>query len=126
MVFFRNNKEIFSSLHKVTRKYELVYNMKLEETKKLFLEANPNDFPIHDLSGNFGDEYRSIWDLDTSFLQNLELSIGHTLKINDSKVEHQGKQKGFYFRFWKWSILKLQKKKVHFTWHSVRILSRRN
>jgi len=64
--------------------------MKLEENRKLFLEANPNDFPFHNLSGNFGDDYKSIWDLDKSFIENLEQMVGHSLKVKDSKVEHQG------------------------------------
>jgi hypothetical protein len=64
--------------------------MKLEENRKLFLEANPNDFPFHNLSGNFGDDYKSIWDLDKSFIENLEQMVGYTLNVKDSKVEHQG------------------------------------
>ena len=99
--------------------------MKLEENRKLFLEANPNDFPIHNLSGNFGDDYRSIWDLDKSFLDILEQMIGHTLKINDSKIEHQGKEL-LFVRFWFGCICELQKKKVHITWNTSRILSWNN
>ena len=64
--------------------------MKLEANRKHFLEANPNDFPVHNLSGNHGDDYKSIWELDKSFPELLEQMIGHTLKIADSKIEHQG------------------------------------
>ena len=78
--------------------------MKLEENRKIFMEANPDDFPVHNLSGNFGDDFKSIWELDKSFIFNLEEIIGHSLQIKNSKIEHQGIQYNNQLRFWFWCI----------------------
>jgi hypothetical protein len=84
--------EILSTIHGKVRKYELVYDLKLEENKKKFLENDPNMFPVYDLtSRNKEPDYKTIWELDKDFADYFEDTVGFYLRIRKSRIEHPGK-----------------------------------
>lgn len=85
--------DVFSNIHKLVRKYELVYDLKLEENKSKFLKNNPNNFPIYDLSSNNKEPFnKTIWELDPTLSEQFEELTGFILKVNKSKIEHPGKR----------------------------------
>lgn len=83
--------DIFHEIHSIVRKYDLVYNMKLEENRKKFFKNNPDLFPIYDLSyeGNL-PEYKTIWEMYPNFKEELEESLGFFLIKKLSNIEHSG------------------------------------
>lgn len=83
--------EIFNEIHNLVRKYDIVYNMKLEENRKKFFSNNPDLFPIYDLSyeGNL-PEYKTIWEMYPNFKEELEEKIGFFLIKKASNIEHSG------------------------------------
>lgn len=84
--------DLFSNIHRLIRKYDLVYDLKLEENRAQFLKNNPNDFPIYDLSSNNKEPFnKTIWELDPSLEKQLEEMTGFTLNVKKSKIEHPGK-----------------------------------
>jgi hypothetical protein len=100
---------ILSAIHGRVRNYELVYDLKLEENKKKFLENDPNTFPIYDLtSKNKEPDYKTIWELDKEFNDYIEENVGFNLKVKKSRIEHPGKLLSYY-RFWKRDFSIMQK-----------------
>jgi hypothetical protein len=83
--------DILSNIHKLVRKYDLVYDLKLEENKKKFYENDPNQFPVYNLtSRNKEPDFKTIWELDRDFKYNFEDMCGFYLNVKDSKIEHPG------------------------------------
>jgi hypothetical protein len=83
---------ILSTIHGRVRKYELIYDLKLEENKKKFLENDPNMFPVYDLTSKGKEpDYKTIWELDKEFNDYLEDAIGFNLKVKQSRIEHPGR-----------------------------------
>jgi hypothetical protein len=97
--FLEQCYDIFSTLHKIVRKYELVYDIKLEDNRKKFLEADPNSFPFFDLTGNNSlPEYKTIWELDKDFRENFEEEMGFILNIRKSNIEHPDSGEGVFLK----------------------------
>lgn len=89
--YLEQTYNIISCLHKLARKYELVYDLKLEENIKKFKANDPNQFPVYDLtSNNLIRNFIPIWDLVPSIKQMFEEEIGFSLKVKKSNIVHDG------------------------------------
>lgn len=89
--------EIFSNIHKLVRKYEIVYDLKLEENRKKFHQNDPDSFPIYNLTGSDSiPEYKTIWELKADFKEEFEELNGHYLYLRKSKIEHPDANKGVF------------------------------
>ena len=59
--YLEQTYDIFSNIHKLVRKYEIVYDIKLEENRKKFFKNDPNDFPVYNLTGSdLEPDYKTI------------------------------------------------------------------
>jgi hypothetical protein len=89
--------EIISNLHKIVRKYDIVYDLKIEENRKKFYANDPDQFPIYNLTGNDSEpDFKTIWELKKDFKDEYEEMIGHYLTLKKSKIEHQDAGMGVY------------------------------
>lgn len=97
--------DIFSKMHQLIRKYDLVYDLNLEENKKRFKTQDPDEFPVYDLTGNRNKkDYKSIWDLYPDLLGEFEDINGFRLVLKKSRIEHEDAGDGVFihcenFRF---------------------------
>lgn len=91
--------DLLSSIHKYIRKYELVYDLNLEENKRRFLENDPNTFPIYNMSYNSTKpDFMSIWNLDKEILKDIQKEVGFALEIRNSNIEHHEADKGVFLK----------------------------
>lgn len=89
--------DIFSNIHKLVRKYEIVYDIKLDENRKKFNQNNPDQFPVYNLTGSDSvPDYKTIWELNKDFNTEFEELTGHTLLLKNSKIEHPDSGKGVF------------------------------
>lgn len=95
--YLEQTYDIFSNIHKLVRKYEIVYDIKLEENRKKFLKNDPNDFPVYNLTGSDSEpDYKTIWELKEDFTEEFEELHGYFLKLKNSKIEHPDSGKGVF------------------------------
>jgi len=57
---------------------------------------DPNLFHFYNLTGSITKDYRSIFELDQTLLPDLEENLGFTLKLKNSKIEHQDAGEGVF------------------------------
>ncbi len=89
--------DIFSNIHKLVRKYEIVYDLKLEENRKKFLKNDPDQFPIYNLTGSESiPDFKTIWDLKEDFKDEIEDLNGFYLNLKNSKIDHPDSGKGVF------------------------------
>lgn len=89
--------DIFSNIHKLVRKYEIVYDLKLEENKRKFYENDPDQFPVYNLTGNNNEpDYKTIWELKKDFAEDFEENIGFNIVCKKSQIEHPDSGKGVF------------------------------
>jgi hypothetical protein len=89
--------DILSNLHKIVRKYEIVYDLKLEENRKKFFANDPDQFPIYNLTGNDSEpDFKTIWELKKDFRDEFEEITGHFLSLKKSNIEHQDSGMGVF------------------------------
>lgn len=82
-----------TSMHEVSRHRELVVKKGARKRKAL----DPNTFPIQKLSGDFIQEYESVWDIERdAYSKRLERLIGHSLVLKDSSIDHHEAGRGVY------------------------------
>ena len=89
--------DIFSNIHKLVRKYDIVYDLKLEENKRKFLQNDPDKFPVYNLTGNNNEpDYKTIYELRKDFSDNFEENLGFNLVLKKSKIEHPDSGEGVF------------------------------
>jgi hypothetical protein len=89
--------DIFSNIHKLVRKYDIVYDLKLEQNRKKFMENDPNQFPVYNLTGSDSiPDYKTIWELKKDFSEEFEELNGHFLYTKNSKIDHPESGKGVF------------------------------
>lgn len=81
----------------------MVYDLALEENKKMFKSNDPDSFPIYDLSFKYKSEsdYKSIYTLEKNILFEFEDLIGSTLKLKQSNIKHQDSGNGVFLSSYK-------------------------
>jgi hypothetical protein len=85
-------------MHKLLRKYELFYDLTLEENIIKFKKTDPNTFPIYDLTykAKSENDYESISNILLDFKDNFEEMCGFNLYIHKSKIRHMSSQDGVF------------------------------
>ena len=91
---------MYAQLHEinmVARHKELVYVKRLKDDENMEI-MDPNMFPISRLSNDLVKEYLSIWDTEEGreMRKEIELYLGHSLEIKDSKIDHHLAGKGVF------------------------------
>jgi len=95
--FLEQSYDIFSNIHKLVRKYEVVYDLKLEENKRKFRNNDPDQFPVYNLTGNNNEpDYKTIWELRKDFAEEFEENMGFNLVTKRSKIEHPDSGNGVF------------------------------
>ena len=85
-------------MHKLLRKYELFYDLTVEENIIKFKKTDPNSFPIYDLTykAKSENDYEPISNILLDYKENFEEMCDFSLYINKSKIRHMSSQDGVF------------------------------
>ena len=85
-------------MHKLLRKYDLIYDVKKEETKQLFNITDPNTFPVYDLTYKYKTEsdYISVGSILDEYYFNLLKETGFNLRVKKSNIKHMESHDGVF------------------------------
>lgn len=82
-----------TSMHDAARHKEIV----VKKSSRKHKQIDPDQFPIQRLSGDLVEEYESVWDIEKETLsKTLERSIGHSLILKDSNIDHHEAGRGVF------------------------------
>lgn len=90
--------DMFSSIHKLIRNYELVYDLSLEQNKIKFKKTDPDSFPVYNTSYKFKSlgDFKPIYSLLDSYNSDFEQLNGFNLEVKKSKIYHQESGEGVF------------------------------
>ena len=120
-LFITGYIDLIQAMHDLARHKELVVK-KREKGAECTSILDPNQFPIQKLSGEFVEEYESVWDIEKDTLsRGLERYVGHTLALKDSSIDHHGNDlnlnSDFLYRGWSRSLPFMQTLEDSLTWN---------
>ena len=96
--FLEQSYNIFSSIHKLVRNCELIYDLNQEESKIKFNNTDPNSFPISNNTFVYKslNDYDSIYNINANFNKDFIDLLGFNLVLKKSTIYHQDSGEGVF------------------------------